>query len=129
MYITEENTLGGTLYAGISAVDLALWDIVGKKLNAQVYKLQGGKINEKIRIYTSYRWGNIPRTRDAYFKRTKELMAEGATAGKYDPFGAYLGPDRQLSTKALYEVREMIRGIREAGPAFDICIEAHAKFN
>src|SRR5687768_7559793 len=76
MYITEENTLGGTLYAAISAIDIALWDIVGKKLNAPVHKLLRGKINDKIRIYTSYRWGNIPRTRDAYFKRTKELMAE-----------------------------------------------------
>jgi galactonate dehydratase len=129
MYITEENTLGGTLYAAISAIDIALWDIVGKKLNAPVHKLLGGKIHEKIRIYTSYRWGNIPRTRDAYFARTKELMSQGATAGKYDPFGAYPGPERQLSSSVLNEVREMIRGIREAGPMFDICVEAHGKFN
>jgi galactonate dehydratase len=129
LYIAEENTLGGTLYAAISAVDLALWDIVGKKLNVPVYKLLGGKIHDSIRIYASYRWGNIPRTRDAYFARTKELMAQGATAGKYDPFGAYPGPERQLSTTVLNEVREMIRGIREAGPAFDICVEAHGKFN
>jgi galactonate dehydratase len=129
MYIAEENTLGGTLYAAISAIDIALWDIVGKKLNAPVYKLLGGKIHDKIRIYTSYRWGNIPRTRDAYTTRTKELMAQGATAGKYDPFGAYPGPERQLSSVVLNEVREMIRGIREAGPTFDICVEAHGKFN
>ena len=128
-YIAEENTLGGTLYAAISAIDIALWDIVGKKLNVPVYKLLGGKIHDSIRIYASYRWGNIPRTRDAYFARTKELMAQGATAGKYDPFGAYPGPERQLSTTVLNEVREMIRGIREAGPAFDICVEAHGKFN
>jgi galactonate dehydratase len=129
MYITEENTLGGTLYAAISAVDIALWDIVGKKLSAPVYKLIGGKIHDSIRIYTSYRWGNIPRTRESYLRRTKELIAEGATAGKYDPFGAYPGPDRQLSTTVLNEVREMIAGIREAGAAFDICVEAHGKFN
>ena len=129
MYITEENTLGGTLYAAISAVDLALWDILGKKLNTPVYHMLGGKIHDTIRIYTSYRWGNIPRTRDAYFQRTKELMAQGATAGKYDPFGAYPGPERQLSSTVLAEVREMIRGIREAGPTFDICVEAHGKFN
>src|ERR1051325_11723959 len=96
MYITEENTLGGTLYAAMSAIDIALWDIVGKKLNTPVHRLLGGKIHDRIRIYTSYRWGNIPRTRDAYFTRTKELIAEGATAGKYDPFGAYPGPERQL---------------------------------
>ncbi len=129
MYIVEENSLGGTLYAAISAIDTALWDIVGKKLQAPVYKLLGGKVHDKLRIYASYRWGNIPRTREAYAKRTKELMAEGATAGKWDPFGAYPGPDRQLSTTVLNEVREMVRGVREAGPAFDICVEAHGKFN
>lgn len=129
MYIAEENTLGGTLYAAISAIDIALWDIVGKKLGAPVYQLLGGKIPDRLRIYTSYRWGNIPRTADAYRARTKELMSQAATAGKYDPFGDYPGPDRQLPTTTLNEVREMVRGIREAGPAFDICIEAHGKFN
>jgi galactonate dehydratase len=129
MYITEENTLGGTLYAAISAIDIALWDILGKRLNVPVYKLLGGKIHDKLRIYTSYRWGNIPRTAEAYAKRTRELITQGATAGKYDPFGAYPGPDRQLPTPKLNEVREMIRGIREGGPSFDICVEAHGKFN
>ena len=54
-------------------------------------------------------------------ERTKELIARGATAGKYDPFGAYPGPDRQLSTAVLNEVREMIAGIRDGGLNFDIC--------
>jgi galactonate dehydratase len=129
MYIREENTLGGTLYAAISAIDIALWDLVGKKLGAPVYQLLGGKIHDRLRIYTSYRWGNIPRTAEAYFRRTRELMALGATAGKWDPFGDYPGPDRQLPTATLNEVREMIRGIRAAGPSFDICVEAHGKFN
>ena len=129
MYLVEENTLGGTLFGAMSAIDLALWDIVGKKLNVPVYKLLGGKVNDKLRIYASYRWGNIPRTREAYARRTKELIAEGATAGKFDPFGAYPGFDRQLSTGVLNEVREMVHGIREGGPNFDICIECHGKFN
>ena len=129
MYITEENTLGGTLYAAISAIETALWDIVGKKLNVPVYGLLGGKFTDTLRVYASYRWGNIPRTREAYAQRTKELIQEGATAGKFDPFGSYPGPDRQLSTAVLNEVREMIGGIREGGPDFDILIEAHGKFN
>jgi galactonate dehydratase len=129
MYIVEENTLGGTLFAAISAIDIALWDIIGKRLNVPLYKLLGGKTRDKIRIYASYRWGNIPRTRDAYAQRTKELIAQGATAGKYDPFGPYPGYDRQLSTSILNEVREMLTGIREAGPNFDICVECHGKWN
>ncbi len=129
MYLVEENTLGGTLYAAISAIDIALWDILGKKLGVPVYKLLGGKTHDTLRIYASYRWGDIPRTADAYARRTRELIAEGATAGKYDPFGPYPGFDRQITTPLLNEVREMIRGIREGGPNFDICVEAHAKFN
>src|SRR5579871_5699644 len=73
---------GSAVQSSISAIDMALWDIVGQKLNLPVYKLLGGKINDKIKIYTSYRWGNIPRTADAYRQRTKELVAEGALAGK-----------------------------------------------
>jgi galactonate dehydratase len=129
MYIVEENTLGGTLYAAISAIDIALWDIVGKKLGAPVYQLLGGKVHERLRVYASYRWGDIPRTAAAYAKRTREIMALGFTAGKWDPFGEYPGFDRQLPTATLNEVREVVRGIREAGPAFDICVEAHGKFN
>ena len=129
MYMMGENYLGGTLYTAMSAVDIALYDIVGKRLNVPVYKLLGGKVHERLRIYTSYRWGEIPRTAEAYARRTRELVADGATAGKYDPFGGYPGPERQLPTATLNEVREMIRGIRDGGPSFDICVEAHAKFN
>ena len=129
MYTVEENTLGGTLYAAISAIDIALWDIVGKYLDVPLHDLLGGRVRDRLRLYASYRWGDIPRTAAAYRARTEELVKLGATAGKYDPFGAYPEPSRQLPTATLNEVREMIRGIREADPGFDICVEAHGKFN
>jgi galactonate dehydratase len=136
---------GSAVQSSISAIDMALWDIVGQKLNLPVYKLLGGKINDEIKIYTSYRWGSIPRTADAYRQRTKELVAEGALAGKFDPF--FDEPDfagysnataarydsnifsRQVKLHTINNVAEIIRGIREGGPDFEICIEAHAKFN
>ncbi len=61
MYTVEENNLGGTLYAAISAIDIALWDILGKYLGVPVYDLLGGRVWDKLRLYTSYRWGDIPR--------------------------------------------------------------------
>src|SRR5262249_42955259 len=126
--------------SALAAIDIALWDIVAQKLNVPVYRLLGGKINEKIKIYTSYRWGDIPRTAAAYAKRTRELVEEGAIAGKWDPFfdvpytpGTRSGevPDfsRQAGLKTIREVTEMVRGIREGGPEFEICVEAHAKLN
>jgi galactonate dehydratase len=131
IYTTEFNTLGGTLYAAMSAIDIALWDIVGKKLGVPVYRLLGGRAipeRQSLRIYASGPWGEIPRTREAYAAKTKEVIARGATAGKFDPFGG-TPKDRQLPTTTLNEVRQMVQGVREGGPDFDICIEAHGKFN
>jgi galactonate dehydratase len=131
IYTTEFNTLGGTLFAAMSAIDIALWDIVGKKLGVPVYKLLGGRAipgNKSLRIYASEPWPNAERTRASYRDKTKEVMARGATAGKTDFFGG-TPLDRELPTKTLNEAREMIAGVREASPDFDICVEMHAKFN
>ncbi len=131
LYRTRTEMHGSHVQSAISAIDIALWDIVGQQLGVPVYKLLGGKVNDKIRIYTSYRWGNIPRTAEAYAKRTRELIGEGATAGKFDPFFEPYDFNLNLeaTTRTIHEVAELIRGIREGGPEFDICVEAHAKFN
>ena len=120
---------GSTVQGAIACIDIALWDIVGQRLGVPVYRLIGGKVNAELPIYTSYRWGNIPHTTEAWAKRTRELIAEGAHAGKWDPFFAPEGLVKQVSLKTLHEVVAMTRGIREGGPEFDICVEAHAKFN
>ena len=129
IYRARNAMHGSAVQSAISAIDIALWDIVGQKLGVPLYKLLGGKVNERLRIYTSYRWGEIPRTAEAYARKTRELIAAGAVAGKWDPF-----PDSQVfngdvGLRTLHEVVEMVRGIREAGPEFEICVEAHAKFN
>jgi galactonate dehydratase len=129
IYGRRGSSHGASVMSCIAAIDCALWDIVGQKLNVPVYKLLGGKLRDRVKIYTSYRWGNIPRTREAYARRTKELVAEGAVAGKYDPFFDRLEPGREVTQKTLRELEAMVQGIREGGPDFDICIEGHGKFN
>ena len=47
------NKRGG----GVSAVETALWDIAGKALGVPVWKLLGGKVHDRVRIYCDCRCG------------------------------------------------------------------------
>ncbi len=42
---------GNVFYAGMSAIDIALWDIQGKYLGVPVYQLLGRKTIEKLKNY------------------------------------------------------------------------------
>ena len=37
--------------SAVSAIEMALWDIVGKAAGLPVYKLLGGKVRDKVRVY------------------------------------------------------------------------------
>jgi L-alanine-DL-glutamate epimerase-like enolase superfamily enzyme len=46
----------GITVAGISAIDIALWDILGKSLDAPVWRLLGGRRHERMPAYASGGW-------------------------------------------------------------------------
>ncbi len=43
----------GTEIRALSAIDLALWDILGQTCNQPIYRLLGGPVRNKIRVYNS----------------------------------------------------------------------------
>lgn len=63
--------------AAVSAIEIALWDIAGKAAGVPIYKLLGGKVRDKVRVYNgAYRFpmnGQNPEDYAADVLKMKEL--------------------------------------------------------
>lgn len=123
------NGMGGIVLAAISAIDIALYDIVGKKLGVPVAKLLGGNVHEKLRVYANGWTEGVTKTPENYARRTKELVAKGYTGCKFDPFSS--SPfSREVTQPELRLGASLVKAIREAGgPDYDIAIDVHGRWN
>ena len=45
--------------SAISGIEHAMWDILGKSLNTPVWQLLGGKVRDKVKIYTHLGMGDM----------------------------------------------------------------------
>ena len=67
---------------GVSAVEIALWDIAGKAYGVPVYQFLGGKFRDRVRMYSDTD-ASVPSGTETG-KRLKERMALGYTFLKMD---------------------------------------------
>jgi galactonate dehydratase len=106
---------GPILNSSISAVEIALWDILGQALGQPIYKLLGGAARKRIRMYKDV--GSTPED----FLKAKE---EGYTAAKS---GFITVKDNTVVPAfAVREGARKLAAVRKAvGDDFDIAIDAH----
>ncbi len=126
------NVTGGAEMRILSAIDVALWDILGKYYNAPVYRLLGGKARDEIRVYnTTNGIGEWTNDRDIE-KIAEFLLGKGVRAMKIWPFdpdarknsGSYISPSE------IEKNLEWIKRIRQAvGNEMEIALEFHAYWN
>ena len=123
------NGMGGIVMAALSGIDIALYDIIGKKLGVPVYKLIGGQVQEKLRIYANGWMEGVPRTPEGYAAKTKELVAKGYTGCKFDPFN--VAPMNREFTQAELRFGVLLtKAIRDAGgPDYDIAMDVHGRWD
>lgn len=103
----------------LSGIDIALWDILGKKLNEPVYKLIGYKKSYPKLPYASQLFGNTP---EDTFNKAKNTKALGYKAIKFGwgPFGKNgLGNDIAHLVAAREGVGKNVSLMVDAGTVWD----------
>jgi len=118
----------------MTALETALWDLVGKALELPVYQLLGGKFRDKIRVYCDTAGSRLEP--DEMGRRAKEDVDKyGFTAVKFDiddrndprKLDAY---NWSVSIPELERMESQIAAVREAvGPHIDICVDCHGRFD
>ena len=124
---------GPIVFAGISAIETALWDIKGKALGVPVYELMGGMIRDKARVYAngwSFRCIELPDLARA----AESAVKDGYDALKFyplgrpdptDPHGRFKHVDRREIDRAAEDLAvTRVRAVRDAiGPDVDLMLD------
>ena len=123
--------LGVIGMSAVSGIEHALWDILGKSLKIPVWQLLGGKVREKIKIYTHLGMGDM----NAVYRDTMEtnklndhalaLVEKGYKAFKvvFIPFTHFTN-----TTQNLNKVNELMSSLRNTvGDDIDIMVDFHGR--
>jgi L-rhamnonate dehydratase len=108
----------GMVIEAISAIDIALWDIMGKATGQPVYNLLGGRTRERIQAYASKLYAT--EDLDQLAAEAQTYLDQGFTAMKqrfaYGPREGLAGMRRNL---------ELVRTVREVvGPDVELAADA-----
>jgi galactonate dehydratase len=117
----NSNFRGNSIGGAISAIDMALWDIKGKRLQAPVWDLLGGKVRQRVRAIAQ---GISGESTDEAASDAKKAKDAGFTALKFTPMPRDWASLRY--TKLIGNALELVEAVREeVGWDFDIGIEIH----
>ncbi|WP_019855481.1 galactonate dehydratase [Actinopolyspora mortivallis] len=114
---------GPVLSSAVAGIDQALWDIAGKTYGVPVYRLLGGPVRERVRVY---QWigGDEP---SEVAEAAAEQVEAGFTAVKMNGSGRL----RQIDTPAEVEaVVNRVAAVREViGWQRDVAVDFHGRFS
>lgn len=114
----------------LSAIEIACWDIVGKATNQPIYNLLGGKYHDRLRAYAYMPAEGVWEHPEKAGEIAAQLVEEGNTVCKLDPFMPLFPLPRDIPLKTLNHAAKIFRAIRDAvGDELEIGIGTHGQFS
>ena len=116
--------------SAISGIEQACWDILGKQLGVPVYKLLGGAVRDKVRMYTHLGGGEMSAVYESFdasrvIELALEVVARGYTAVKV-VFVPYSEP--LMGAPYAKKLAAVMGRLREAvGDRVDIMVDFHGR--
>jgi galactonate dehydratase len=103
----------------LSALDIAFWDIEGKRLGVPVWRLLGGPLRQSHRVYYSHWDASVgTRTPEGFAERAVETVNQGWTAVKMSI------PVAPTESQRIQTLTDILAAIRKAvGDRLDIGLE------
>ncbi|KAI0701056.1 enolase C-terminal domain-like protein [Cytidiella melzeri] len=111
---------GPVLMSALSGLDIALWDIKGKKLGVPIWQLLGGKVRDRVKVY-GWIGGDSPQ---AVVEGAAVRKAQGFTAVKMNGTGAVDWID---SPSQLDDTVSRVRDVRALG--LDVGVDFHGRLH
>ncbi len=133
MYRQSFWRLGVIGMSAISGIEQALWDIRGKVFNQPVYQLLGGRVRDKVRMYTHLGGGDMRAVYESQFSGDPQLFVERALAVIEKGYTAVkvllTPPTESLNSLAAYRHAERtMAALRDAvGEHVDIMVDCHGR--
>ena len=112
----------------LSGIEIALWDIVGKATNQPIYNLLGGMYHEKLRAYAYMPEGGFRENPERAGEIAAQLLEEGNTACKLDPFTPLWPIPRDIPLWEIEHAAKIFESIRNAvGNNMEVGIGTHGQ--
>ncbi|MDQ3811017.1 MAG: mandelate racemase/muconate lactonizing enzyme family protein, partial [Chloroflexota bacterium] len=113
------------LCSAISAIDIALWDILGKRLGVPIYQLLGGRVRDRVVCYPHTQVPGEGNDVEALVDNAGRHVAEG---WKFVRWGLPQDGDVLEPRQAVDTALRQLRAVREAvGNDIEICLDIHTR--
>lgn len=121
---------GRVEHTALSALEQALWDIMGQHLGVPVHILFGGALRERLRLYANINRHVKDRSPEGFARAARQAADQGFTAIKLAPFDELRAPDHiRTGPKAAWRAGvARVEAVRAAiGDEVELAVDCHSR--